>query len=78
MYKKEQFLSWCESNFHPFSSVDVFKWGYDNYYTRAVRTIRNFAADPRIPIRRIPDDEAILRGLVEKRKARLAFFEIQK
>jgi len=76
MTKKDELLFWCKSMTNPFSSVHVINWGVNNYYSRARRTIQEFALDPAIPIKRIPDGEAILRGLVKSGRAKLAFYEV--
>ena len=76
MTKKDELLAWCKSRGEPFSSVDVNNFGSESYYLRARRTIQDFAADPFIPVIRIPDMEARLRGLTKEGKARLAFYEI--
>lgn len=76
MSKKDELLAWCKFRIYPFSSVDVNNWGSDNYYLRARRTIQEFAIDPSIPVVRIPDMEAKLRGLTKNGRARLAFYEM--
>lgn len=57
-----------------FSSVEVRRLGLDIAYARADRTVRAWAERGRL--RRIPQDEAILRGLTDGGGASIAFYEI--
>jgi len=75
MSKKSDLLFWVKRFYRPYSSVEVNDYGSDNFYLRARRTVQDFAVDPKIPVRRIPDDEALLRGLTKKGCAKLAFYE---
>ena len=77
MSKGERLLNFIKANSQPVSSVDIMSWGIREYYLRSLRTVREFAADPNIPVRRIPDMEAMLRGLVRKGSRRLAFYEVE-
>ena len=56
-----------------FSSVDLARYALDNYYLRAGRTARNLAEQG--IIRRIPDDEAMFRGLAKSGNKRIAWWE---
>lgn len=71
--KEEELLSWCHQK-KVFSYVDVNDYKTNHHYLRADRTIRNFVEEGKL--RRIPDVEAILRGLRIKGRAALAWFEV--
>lgn len=57
-----------------FSSVTVREIGLQIFYTRADRTVREWAEKGLF--RRIPDNEAVLKGLVKKGQAHLAWYEL--
>ena len=76
MSKKDELLYFCKSLLRPFSSVEVNDWGCKNFYLRSKRTVQEFAADLKVPIRRIPKEECIMRGLIKKGMAPLAFYEV--
>lgn len=57
-----------------FNSHKVREIGFYMFYDRADRTVRQWAEEGRL--RRIPNEEAILRGLVKKGNAPLAWWEI--
>ena len=76
MTKQDELLAWIKLFNRPFSSVEVNNYGSQNYFLRARRTIQEFALDPNIPVVRIPDMEAKLRGLTKNGRARLAYYEI--
>lgn len=71
--KSEELYSWCKSK-KLFSYVDVNTYKTEHYFLRADRQIRDFVQQGLI--RRIPDEEAILRGLRKIGRASLAWFEI--
>lgn len=72
--KEDELLSWCKSK-KLFNYVDVQNWNKEpHYYLRAERTIRDFVSEGLL--RRIPCEEAVLRGLVRKGNAPLAWFEV--
>lgn len=73
MTKENELLNWCKEK-RLFSYVDVLNWKPGNYYLRADRTIRDFVKEGLL--RRIPDAEAVLRGLRRSGRAALAWFEI--
>lgn len=56
-----------------FSSVEVRELGLRIYYTRADRTVREWAENGRL--RRLPDQEIIFRGLRKSGQAPLAWYE---
>lgn len=72
MTKTHSLLMWCKMK-GIFSYVDVQHWKEQNFYLRADRTIRDFVSKGLI--RRIPDEESVLRGLRKPGNANLAFFE---
>ena len=76
MSKKETLLQWCRY-MNVFSKVDIENWAIKNYYISAERRVREFAENPDIPIRRIPDIEATLRGLRKKGQAKVAWYEAE-
>jgi hypothetical protein len=61
-----------------FSTVDADKMGLEIGYTRAVRTVRNWASDisHKFHVRRLPQDEAEWRGLIKEKHAPIAWYEI--
>lgn len=72
--KEESLLSWCKLK-KVFNYVDVQNWNKEpNFYLRAERTIRDFVKEGFL--RRIPDEEAVLRGLRKEGRAALAWFEV--
>lgn len=71
--KEQELLDWCKEK-KLFSYVDVLNWKPGHYYLRADRTIRDFVKEGLL--RRIPDTEAILRGLRKSGRACLAWFEV--
>lgn len=73
MTKSNSLLVWCKTK-RLFSYVDVQHWKENNFYLRADRTIRDFVSKGLL--RRIPDEEAVLRGLRKQGLANLAWFEI--
>lgn len=72
MTKEQELLDWCKQK-KLFSYVDVLNWKPNHYYLRADRTIRDFVKEGLL--RRIPDAEAILRGLRKVGRASIAWFE---
>jgi hypothetical protein len=70
--KKDCLLKWCKY-MKIFNGVDNRTWGVDNYYIFADRKVREFAAKK--IIRRIPDDESLLRGLNKDQNAKIAWYE---
>lgn len=70
--KKEELLKWCRQQ-RLFSSVDVYKYGM-NYYKSAERRVREFVEEGFV--RRLPDEEAILKGLNRPGFARIAWYEL--
>lgn len=71
--KEEELLEWCKEK-KIFSYVDVQTYKSNHFYLRADRTIRDFVTEGKM--RRIPDEEAVLRGLRKAGNANLAWFEI--
>ena len=70
--KQDALLGWMKQNVY-FSSVQLTQYGLDNYYLRAPRTARALAEQG--IIRRIPDDEAMFRGLNKRGKKHIAWYE---
>lgn len=66
--KSEQLLQFCKSKYI-FSKADIMRFGLENYYLRADRTIREFVR--RGMIRRIESQEAYERNL----KGRMAYYQ---
>lgn len=73
MTKREDLQIWCRRK-KVFSSVDVTKYGMENFFLRALRECRQLAADGHI--RRIPLDECRLKGLIRDGGAMLAWWEV--
>ena len=71
--KEKEFLEWCKQT-KLFSSVDAKRWGLNNYYARADRTVRDFCTD-RI-LRRLSNTEKEFMGLVKKGNANLAWYKL--
>lgn len=71
--KRKALLDWCRFK-GVFTSADAHRWGVENYYTSADRRVREFAEEESTGIRRIPDDEAKLRGIIKG--ATLACYEV--
>jgi hypothetical protein len=61
-----------------FSTVDADKAGLEIGYTRAVRTVRDWASDisHKYHVRRLPQEEAEWRGLIRTGNAPIAWYEI--
>lgn len=72
--KKQKLFEWCMSK-QVFSSNEVHRWGLENFYQCAGRRVREFVEDPNNPIKRIPDFEAKLRGLILPGNANIAWYE---
>lgn len=73
MTKEQELLDWARSK-KIFNYVDVQNWNKEpHYYLRAERTVRDFVREGLL--RRIPNEEAILKGLRKKGNACLAWFE---
>ncbi len=70
--KEQQLKNWMRFKKY-FNSVDVTKYGLENAYLRAPRTARDFVH--KNILRRIPDDEAIFKGLVKTGNKHLAWYE---
>lgn len=70
--KEFKLLQWCRFK-KIFNYVDIRNYSLENFYLRADRTIRDFVNEGKL--KRISDEEAILRGLIKKGNARLAWFE---
>jgi len=60
--------------FGPFSSVDATEIGLKIGYTRAPRTVRQWAKEGRV--RRLSHEECIMRGLWKEGNQRLAWYEV--
>jgi len=71
--KQKEFFSWCQQK-KIFNYVDIRNYSLENFYLRAERTIRDFVSEGKI--RRISDEESLLRGLRKDGNARLAWFEV--
>ena len=74
MNKQDKLLKWM-IDVGTCSSVDLYQYGLNNGYIRARRTAQNLAAEGKI--RRIPDEEAIMRGLIKHGKAKIAWYDNQ-
>ena len=70
--KEFKLLQWCLGK-KLFNYVDIRNYSLENFYLRADRTIRDFVTEGKI--RRIPKEEAVLRGLLKVGRAPLAWFE---
>lgn len=70
--KEDELLQYCKE-LGTFSYVDIMKWKPNGYYLRADRTIRDFVTEGKL--RRISDEEALLKGLVKDGNAKIAHFE---
>lgn len=70
--KEYLLLEWC-LKVGVFSSVHARKWGIGNFYSRADRTIREFVEKGNL--RRLTEEEIILRQLREKDQAKVAWYE---
>lgn len=70
--EEEMLIEWG-NNTKLFSTVDLTRYGLDNHYLRALRTMRELAKEGKF--RRIPDDEAVLRSLIRKGNALIAWYE---
>lgn len=70
--KEFKLLQWCRFK-QIFNYVDIRNYSLENFYLRADRTVRDFVTEGKI--RRISDEEALLRGLRKDGNARLAWFE---
>ena len=68
MTKEEMLAEWCKGKGF-FSKADIMRYGLDNFYLRADRTIREWVAEGKV--RHIPSDECIFRNL----KGRMAYYE---
>lgn len=71
--KEEELLDWCLEK-RLFNYIDIKNYSMNNFYLRAERTIRDFVTEGKI--KRISDDEAVLRGLRKPGRACIAWFEI--
>ena len=67
--KSEQLLSWCRIR-KIFSKADIMRYGLDNYYIRADRTIRDFVRQGLV--KRLNDREREQRNL----RGKMAYYEI--
>ncbi len=72
MTKKQLLLNWCRQT-RLFSTVNVRDFGAQNQFLRAERCCRELCNEGLI--RRIPDEEIILRGL-RRGKATIGFWEV--
>jgi hypothetical protein len=70
--KQDALIHWAK-HVQIFNTVHVRQWGLDNFYIRADRTMREFAEQGMV--RRLPDEEAILRGFRKKGQAPIALYE---
>ena len=72
--KKEQLVRWMRVR-HYFSTADVVRWGVDNFYLRAKRTVRDIATEVDINnpprVRKLSKDECLFRGF----KGRMGWYE---
>lgn len=75
MTEKEALMDWCNKK-QLFSSVEITRYGLDNFYKRAERTIRDFAADPKNPVRRISQSDCLRRGLNKPGASPIAWWEV--
>ncbi len=73
MTKEEALFQWCKT-VRLFNSVHAKMWGLDNFYSRADRTIRDFVTEGKL--RRLDNEEIILKGLRKKGNAPLAWYEV--
>lgn len=72
---KDLLLVWMRQKGY-FSSVDLAEYALRNYYLRSARSARAMAESG--IIRRIPDDEAMFRGLNKSGKRRIAWYEYKR
>lgn len=70
--KEEQLWQFCQDK-KLFSSVDVYGFGGRIYYTRACRTVRQWAEEGRI--KRLDHGEMVFRGLRITGRAAVAWYE---
>jgi len=70
---KEKLWLWCKTK-RLFNSVDIIKYGLDNYNLRAHRSVREWCEEGKL--RRIPKEEKILRGLVKQGNKNIGWYEI--
>ena len=61
--KESCLLEWCRKR-RVFNKADVIRWGLENYYIRAERTIREFVEEGNI--RRLGPRECEIRNLTGK------------
>lgn len=73
MTKQELLWEWCKKKIE-FSTVDVEKYGVENYNIRAARTIRSWAADGKLI--RIEDNEKYRRGLVKSGNKNIGWWRV--
>lgn len=70
--EKQKLLQWIKTK-GIVNSVDLRDYGMKNFYLRADRQAREFAMNGYI--RRIPTDEAILRGYLKEGRQHIAYWE---
>lgn len=70
---QDQLWDFCQSK-KLFSTNDIYEWGVGKY-TRSCRTVREWAEEGLI--RRLAADEMIYRGLRQKGRAPVQWFEVK-
>lgn len=73
MNKQDELWEFC-ANKKLFSSTDVYDWGGRNFYTRACRTVREWAETGRL--RRLDNQEMVFRNLRQSGRAAVAYYEV--
>jgi hypothetical protein len=71
--KKELLYFWCLTHSGPFSTNHVREWGRDYHMSSADVRVRELVRDGKL--RKIPHNEAVLRGLIKKGYAPVAWYE---
>ena len=71
--KQDKLWRWCQER-RVFSSSDVHVYGIQNYHTGATRVVREFVLCEML--RRIPPEEAVLRGLRRNKGPKITFYEV--
>lgn len=73
MTKEEQLMEQCKQ-WGLFSTTMVYEWGGRNFYTRACRTVRQWAEDG--VVKRLEPEEMIRRGLRQTGRAAVQWYEL--
>ncbi len=70
--KLDMLKAWCQQK-HLFSTTDVKLYGIENFYTSSDVRVRQLASEGFL--RAIPDEEAILKGLVKSGNRFIRWYE---